>query len=276
MVAVLRGADNERIRSLRHDKLSTYGIGSDRSEQEWTSILRQLIHHGLLLQDIANYSVLKLTAAARPLLRDETSLQLAKPRIREQVQKKRSKVNVELGSGDEALFEELRSLRKQLADAQGVPPYIVFGDATLVQMAREKPMDTPELLAITGVGQHKLEKYGLDFLDAIAAYCVANNETATQMSTSLRATWQAYREGLDLDAIATRRGLSLQETARQLLTLMEAGQPVASEQLIAARKYALIEAMREQQGEAVAWETLRAKLPAFVADHEIELVKAGW
>jgi hypothetical protein len=96
------------------------------------------------------------------------------------------------------------------------------------------------------------------------------------MSPSLRATWQAYREGLDLDAIATRRGLSLQETVRQLLTLMEAGQSVASEQLIAARKYALIEAMREQQGEAVAWETLRAKLPAFVADHEIELVKAGW
>ena len=276
VVAVLRGADNERIRSLQHDKLSTYGIGSDRSEQEWTSILRQLIHHGLLLQDIANYSVLKLTAAARPLLRDETTLQLARPRIREQAQKKRSKVNVELGSGDEALFEELRSLRKQLADTQGVPPYIVFGDATLIQMARDKPMDAPELLAITGVGQHKLEKYGHDFLDAIAAYCVANNETATQMSTSLRATWQAYREGLDLDAIATRRGLSLQEAARQLLTLMEAGQPVASGQLIAARKYALIEAMLEQQGEAVAWETLRAELPAFVADHEIELVRAGW
>jgi ATP-dependent DNA helicase RecQ len=143
-------------------------------------------------------------------------------------------------------------------------------------MARDKPMDAPELLAITGVGQHKLEKYGLDFLDTIAAYCVANNETATQMSMSLRATWQAYREGLDLDAIAARRGLSLQEAARQLLTLMEAGQPVASEQLIAARKYALIEAMLEQQGDAVAWETLRAELPAFVADHEIELVRAGW
>jgi ATP-dependent DNA helicase RecQ len=252
VVAVLRGADNERIRSLQHDKLSTYGIGSDRSEQEWTSILRQLIHHGLLLQDIANYSVLKLTDAARPLLRDETSLQLARPRIREQAQKKRGKVNVDLASCDEALFEELRSLRKQLADTQGVPPYIVFGDATLVQMARDKPMEAQELLAITGVGQHKLEKYGNDFLDAIAAYCVDNG------------------------AIATRRGLSLQEAARQLLTLMEAGQPIESEQLIAARKYELIEAMLERQDDAVVWETLRAELPAFVADHEIELVRAGW
>ena len=276
VVAVLRGADNERIRSLQHDRLSTYGIGSDRSEQEWTSILRQLIHHGLLLQDIANYSVLKLTDAARPLLRDETSLQLARPRIREQLQKKRSKVTVNLSSCDEALFEELRNLRKQLADTQGVPPYIVFGDATLVQMARDKPVDEQELLAITGVGQHKLEKYGHDFLDAIAAYCVVNGETATHLSPALRDTWQAYREGLDLDAIASRRGLSLQEAARQLLTLMEAGQPVESEQLIAARKYELIEASLERQGEAVAWETLRAELPAFVADHEIELVRAGW
>ena len=277
VVAVLRGADNERIRSLQHDKLSTYGIGSDRSEQEWTSILRQLIHHGLLLQDIANYSVLKLTDAARPLLRNESSLRLARPRIREQAQKQRSKkAGTELAACDESLFEELRSLRKQLADVQGVPPYIVFGDATLVQMARDKPMDAQELLAITGVGQHKLEKYGDDFLNAIATCCVANGETATDLSPALRDTWRAYREGLDLDAIATRRGQSLQETARQLLTLMEAGQPVASEQLIAARKYELIEALLARQGEAAAWETLRAELPAFVADHEIELVRAGW
>jgi ATP-dependent DNA helicase RecQ len=153
VVAVLRGADNERIRALGHDRLSTYGIGSDRSEQEWTSILRQLIHHGLLIQDIANYSVLKLTDAARPLLRGETSLQLARPRIREQAQKKRPKAAAAQGPYDETLFDELRNLRKQLADTQGVPPYIVFGDATLVQMARDKPMDEQELLAITGVGQ---------------------------------------------------------------------------------------------------------------------------
>ena len=276
VVAVLRGADNERIRSLQHDKLTTYGIGSDRSEQEWTSILRQLIHHGLLIQDIANYSVLKLTGVARPLLRGETSLQLAMPRIREQARKKRTRVNADLGSCDEALFDELRNLRKQLADTQGVPPYIVFGDATLIQMARDKPMDERELLAITGVGQHKLAKYGHDFLDAIAAYCVVSGETATHMSPPLRAIWQAYREGLDLDAIASRCGLSLQEAARQLLQLMEAGQPVEPERLVAARKYELIEALREREGGTAAWETLRAELPAFVADHEIDLVRAGW
>jgi ATP-dependent DNA helicase RecQ len=170
VIDVLRGADTERIRSLRHDQLSTYGLGSERSEQEWMSVIRQLIHHGYLVQDIGNYSVLKLTEAARPLLRGEQTLMLARPRIRAQTRKKRPRADVAQGPYDELLFDELRALRKRLADAQGVPPYIVFGDASLVQMAREKPMDAAGMLNITGVGQHKLEKYGSEFLDAIALY----------------------------------------------------------------------------------------------------------
>ena len=174
VVAVLRGADNERIRALNHQSLSTYGVGADKSDQEWTSLIRQLIHHGYLVQDIANYSVLKLTAAARPLLRGEQKLELAKPRIREKpVKKRRPRLDVSHGPYDELLFDHLRSVRKRLADAQGVPPYIVFGDATLVQMARDKPMDADQLLAIVGVGQHKLEKYGADFLSAVAEYCLS-------------------------------------------------------------------------------------------------------
>jgi ATP-dependent DNA helicase RecQ len=170
VVDVLRGADNERIRSRHHQQLSTYGLGSDRSEQEWTSIIRQLIHHGYLIQDIANFSVLKLTEAARPLLRGEQTLQLAKPRIREQARNKRPVATAAHGPYDELLFDQLRELRKHIAGVEGVPPYIVFGDASLIQMARDKPADDSELLAITGVGQHKLEKYGGDFLAAIAVY----------------------------------------------------------------------------------------------------------
>jgi ATP-dependent DNA helicase RecQ len=208
-------------------------------------------------------------------LRGETKLQLARPRIREPLQKKRSRTAAQ-GPCDEALFDELRKLRKQLADAQGVPPYIVFGDATLVQMARDKPMDERELLAVSGVGLNKLEKYGHDFLDVIAGYCVASGETASQLPPPLRDTWLAYREGLDLDAIATRRGLPLLEAAGQLLQLMQAGQPVDAEQLLAARKHALIEATLERLGAGTAWEVLRAELPAYVADHEIDLVRAAW
>ena len=175
VIDVLRGADTERIRSLGHAGLSTYGIGSDRGEQAWTSIVRQLIHHGYLVQDIANYSVLRLTPAARPLLRGEIRLELARPRVRETTKKaKRSRASVELSTSEELLFDDLRRLRKQLADAEGKPPYIVFGDATLVHMARQKPVDDQEMLRISGVGQAKLEKYGADFLDAITAWCATN------------------------------------------------------------------------------------------------------
>ena len=83
VIDVLRGADNERIRGLRHNELSTHGIGSELSDAEWTSLFRQLIHRGYLIQDIANYSVLKLTEEARPLLKGEVQLELAKPRLRE-------------------------------------------------------------------------------------------------------------------------------------------------------------------------------------------------
>lgn len=167
VVDVLRGADTERIRKLHHDQLSTYGIGEEMSDAEWSSVLRQLIHLGLLSQDIANYSVLKLTDMSRPVLRGERSLQLARPRIK-QKRSKRSHSAAGLAPADEALFEVLRALRKQLAEDQGVPPYVVFGDATLVEMSQQKPTTEAELLEITGVGQVKLERYGAEFLDAIA------------------------------------------------------------------------------------------------------------
>ncbi len=276
VVDVLRGADKERIRALGHQALSTYGVGSDKSEQEWTSLIRQLIHHGYVTQDIANYSVLQLTEAARPLLRGEQRLQLAKPRIREQGRKKRPKLDAGLGSYDESLFEQLRALRKRLADEQGVPPYIVFGDATLVQMARDKPLDEGALLAVVGVGQHKLEKYGHDFLDAITEYCMANGERGVEMEPALRDTWLAYQDGLDLDAIASRRGLPLTQAAEQLLRLMALGQPVAPERLIAVKKYQLIEAALTRLGADADLATLRGALPAFVADHEVALVRAAW
>ena len=114
VVDVLRGADNERIRNLRHNELSTYGIGSDHTDAEWTSLFRQLIHRGYLVQDIASYSILKLTPEARPLLKGESKLELARPRIRERNKKKR-KLVAPVEGRDELLFELLRELRKDLA-----------------------------------------------------------------------------------------------------------------------------------------------------------------
>jgi ATP-dependent DNA helicase RecQ len=169
VIEVLRGAATDRIRRLGHDRLSTYGIGADLSDAEWSSIIRQLIHRGYLLQDVANYSVLRLTPDARPLLRGEETLELARPRVREK-KAKTPRSAAGLGPTDAGLFEHLRALRKRLADEQGVPPYVVFGDATLVELAQRRPDSEAAMLDVTGVGQVKLERYGRTFLDAIRDY----------------------------------------------------------------------------------------------------------
>ena len=171
VVNVLRGIDNERIRTLHHNELSTYGIGSELGDAEWTSVFRQLIHRGYLIQDIANYSVLKLTEEARPLLKGESNLELARPRLRERGKKKR-KLVAPVEGRDELLFEHLRQLRKDLAIDEGIAPYMVFGDAALTQMAVLLPTTRSEFLEINGVGEKKLEKYGGVFLKEINEYRV--------------------------------------------------------------------------------------------------------
>jgi len=169
VVDVLRGADNERIRKFGHDRLSTYGIGMEYSHAEWLSIVRQLIHRGYLVQDIAAFSVLKLAAPAASVLKGEERVELARPRVREKTRKSPVGAAAELGPVDLSLFEKLRELRKRLADERGVPPYVIFGDATLMEMSRRRPGNEAELLDISGVGQVKLQRHGDAFLRAIAA-----------------------------------------------------------------------------------------------------------
>jgi ATP-dependent DNA helicase RecQ len=168
VVDVLRGSDNERIRKFYHESLSTYGIGMEYSHAEWMSIVRQLIHRGYLIQDIAAFSVLKLTPSALGVLRNQENVELARPRIHEKTKKKTVAAALELDSDDLQLFENLRELRKQLAQESGVPPYVIFGDAALAEMSRMRPRNEMEFLAINGVGQVKLERHGTAFLEVIS------------------------------------------------------------------------------------------------------------
>lgn len=169
VIDVLRGADNQRIHSLGHDQLSTYGIGRDLPADTWGSIIRQLVHLSYLEQDLASYSVLKLTAAARKILRGEERLVLARPRYKPAMAKKAPRTKTVLHY-DQGLFQALRELRKKLADDANVPPFVIFSDATLAEMAAARPRGKEELLLINGVGAHKLGRYGTEFLEVLAGY----------------------------------------------------------------------------------------------------------
>jgi ATP-dependent DNA helicase RecQ len=170
VIDVLVGAKTEKVASWGHNELSVFGVGADRSRDEWQSVIRQLIHHGYLYQDIAEYSALKLRPSARTVLRGETTLMLARARARVKAEKKRKMPRSVALSGsdvDEELFERLRELRREIAEEHEVPAYVIFSDKTLADMAARRPTTRDEFLDVFGVGEAKLERYGDIFLEAI-------------------------------------------------------------------------------------------------------------
>lgn len=174
IIAVLRGLNHQKIRDLQHDTLSVYGIGKDKSQEYWISVTRQLIHLGFIQQNIVNHSALQLTEQARPILRAEIPLELAMPRLSfsatAYVQKPQPTRHY-----DKDLFARLRFLRKQIADKENVPPYVVFNDATLQEMAEFLPITEEEMLSINGVGERKLERFGPAFLQLIQEHTQYRN-----------------------------------------------------------------------------------------------------
>ncbi|WP_334471569.1 ATP-dependent DNA helicase RecQ [Arsenophonus sp. PmNCSU2021_1] len=166
IVDILRGANHQRIREFDHDKLPVYGLGKEQSHEHWVSVCRQLIHMGLVNQNIAHFSALQLTEAARPILRGEVPLQLAVARVLSKKSRNQQNKNYQ-GHYDKKLFAKLRQLRKVIANEENIPPFVVFNDATLIEMAERCPVGPNELLLINGVGQRKLARFGEAFMTLI-------------------------------------------------------------------------------------------------------------
>ncbi len=163
IVEVIRGSANQRIKEQGHDALPVYGIGREHSHEHWVSVLRQLIHLGFVTQNISQHSALQLTEAARPVLRGEHSLMLAVPRLAV-AKPRQGNSRLPGGNYDRKLFAKLRKLRKTIADEESVPPYVVFNDATLIEMAEILPVTASEMLGVNGIGQRKLERFGRPFM----------------------------------------------------------------------------------------------------------------
>ena len=169
VVDVLLGKDTDKIRQHRHDQLSVFGIGTELGGPAWRSVVRQLIVQGYLSADQRRYGALVLTERSRALLKGEIEVRLREDRKLKTGKKKRSDTAASLDPADQPLFEALRECRKEIANRLDLPPYVIFHDATLRQMARFRPQTEAELLGINGVGEAKLERYGREFLEVIAA-----------------------------------------------------------------------------------------------------------
>lgn len=167
VIDVLRGQSSLKVMSMGHNKVSTYAIGQDKTPGYWFSIIGQLIHLGFLQQNIEQQSVLVLTEAARSVLKASEPLMLASPRLQKASYWQHKKQDNQY---DRRLFAKLRTLRKEIADIEDIAPYIVFNDATLSELARIKPKTSKEFLAINGIGDTKLLRYGESFLQLIQQY----------------------------------------------------------------------------------------------------------
>jgi ATP-dependent DNA helicase RecQ len=168
VVDVLVGKDTDKIRQHGHDRISVYGIGTGHTWPAWRSVARQLIVRGFLRADPDRYGALVLTDQSRPLLRGEMSVELREDRKLKPEKKKRDVRSSVLAPADQPLFDALRERRKEIADRLDLPPYVIFHDATLREMAMHRPRSEADFLSINGVGEAKLERYGKDFLELIA------------------------------------------------------------------------------------------------------------
>ncbi len=168
VIDVLQGKDTDKVLRNRHDQISTFGIGEDRSAIQWRSIVRQLMVQGYLHSDAQRYGALTLTARSRPLLRGEERIQLREDPSAKRVTRRAAKAAkpppFDIPPKDMPLWEALRELRMTLCREADVPPYVIFHDATLKEMVRLRPSSPEELLSIQGVGEKKLERYGEPFL----------------------------------------------------------------------------------------------------------------
>jgi ATP-dependent DNA helicase RecQ len=172
VIDVLRGIESDKVKQWRHDKLSTFGIGAERSEAEWRAILRQSIALGLVAVDHDAYSALKLTDAARPVLKGGEQIQLRqyqKPvKQKRPTAKPKGYVESDLSAEEQAIFDKLRWWRVETARKHNVPAYVIFHDATMREIAKAKPGSLGDLRGVSGVGEKKLETYGEEIVALIA------------------------------------------------------------------------------------------------------------
>ena len=262
VIAVLTGANTEKIRRWRHNQLPMYGQGKTQSRPAWAAMARELIRLGYLRQATEAFSVLEITEQGRAFIQERHTIMLTKPISAPE----RKPSRVDDTAHDESLFDRLRQLRKTLADERDVPAYVIFSDVALRQMAQGYPANDQEFLRISGVGTRKLEEFGADFLAAIAEYVESNprqNFSNTSTTTpraapepgglkplngTTRETLRLFQRGFSVDHIAKQRSLATSTIYGHLEQAIQAGESVDINQLLTADQQKEIAAAFAQTG----------------------------
>ncbi|RSK35538.1 DNA helicase RecQ [Hymenobacter metallilatus] len=224
---VLMGMNNPHVESYGHDKLPVYGLGKDHDAQFWHSLLRQSLLNGLLEKDIENFGVVKITSKGIDFIENPHSIKLTKDHnYEEEVKEEQEQEEVQQAAGhDEALFEMLKALRKKVAQQKNLPPYVLFQDPSLKEMATTFPTKLEDLSHVSGVGQGKAQKFGAPFLDLIKKY-VEDNDIMTAADVVVKSAVnkskikiyiiQQIDKKMDLEEIASSKGIDMRELMEEI------------------------------------------------------------
>jgi ATP-dependent DNA helicase RecQ len=256
LVDFLRGSQSQKIRE-EHKKLKTYGIGADISKNNWLDYFKDLINQGYLAQTGGQYPFIVLTEKSLDVLKGKQKVELFK--VAEKEEEKKAPAQETAHEYFKDLFDDLKRLRMELAREENVPPYIVFSDATLVEMATYLPCSPAEMQKISGVGDLKMQKYGAVFLREIKKYCEANSLTSrinlktpkrerrtrarrdSEVSDTYSITLEMFNSGCSVDEIARRRELTRATVETHLVRFIPTGK-VSLEALVPPQK---IESIRD-------------------------------
>ncbi|MBO9615698.1 MAG: DNA helicase RecQ [Dyadobacter sp.] len=252
LIDILRGSRNRNVLQHGYERLPTFGVGHELRGDEWSEYLGQMLNSGVM--DIAYDEAhsFKLNPVSWQVLKGERQIELVKfiplserkAKEEELVPKEKPKQEIIR----DALFERLRQLRKQLADTLGVPPYVVFSDASLSEMAQKKPISEAQMKAVSGVGAEKFRRYGEAFINAILDFARENNAPGTRVMKGMTfvETFDLYKEGYSVKVIAEKRNLNPVTIISHLVKLKEDGHGVDLKSLIEPAAYKTIIAAAEE------------------------------
>ncbi|NVO31703.1 DNA helicase RecQ [Hymenobacter lapidiphilus] len=286
LIDVLRGMRNQAVLSGGFDQIKTYGAGRDLPYLDWYSYVHQMLNDGLVYIAYEEGYALKITDLGREVLLGQRPVSMKKFQPAEKAEKKPRGRKAAAASAaapasrEAQLFEALRALRKRIADEQGVPPYVIFTDATLTEMAAERPVNRVAMLGISGVGMKKFDTYGEAFIREVMAHGgnpaaqaefddalpagldpddaaspraprkkeKVKKEANTEAGSTVETTYQLHRMGLSPEAIAERRGLALSTIQSHLTTLYTNGFELRMEDFLSAQDLANIQTAVAQLG----------------------------
>jgi ATP-dependent DNA helicase RecQ len=288
VVDVLRGSRGQKVLQNRHDKLSTYGIGRDRSADEWRYLAHELVRRGYLHQDTASFNVLKITDLGRDVLFNGARVLMPAPAVKTAEPSSGSSRRSGSGYGKPGhpeLFERLRALRRRLAEEQQVPPFIIFSDVALIQIASDLPVDSTAFRKVRGIGERKTAEYGAPFMAEVKRFVAETGarpvpaqmhvQSVATTNATQRETLALFQQGDDIPTIMEKRELARSTVEGHLAAAVEAGELANIDRLVSPARRCEIETAIAECDEADGLRAVRDILGEEYSYGEIRIVKAA-